>query len=466
LRSLEAASVSLSINPFVSTDTQTISFAIDSNGTAVGTLDIFAGALVPASDSISSVTISINSAPDSTINTATNPVDATRQGQFGTSLTYAQTVVSAPFTCAVDSTATHPFPIPILITGTVDRLSGAVGGATGTAYDNNMDDVCLATIDSATNQWVCTAGSSRDARLTSPAWSYTMGIGKRQARGLIYDCGASGTVFAFAQIPLPAQPVPTDDNQSFAEKNKGAVVGISIGLFAFLVGVAYVGHRLYRYRGKYHAQRARAKEAEEVIEEMQIVGGQATAEDDETVMTPNPLVLQMGQLEKQLQTTDAALSFNNTRALQEGEKGESDRHIAELQRERDELAAQLSRIKAQLEWQQQQAQGMHNTGFTSSASELPPMPPVYRAPGAPAQATPVYGNTSSPSAPADMPPPPPAPSAYYTGGPAMPPPPPYGAAAAAPQGFAPALGREGSAGENRVQFGQFGPAQQKKKTNF
>jgi len=50
--------------------------------------------------------------------------------------------------------------------------------------------------------------------------------------------------------------------------------GGTIGGGIMLAFMLYGGARLYRYRKKYHDQRAKAKDLEETVEEMQIVGGQ------------------------------------------------------------------------------------------------------------------------------------------------------------------------------------------------
>ena len=85
-------------------------------------------------------------------------------------------------------------------------------------------------------------------------------------------------------------------------------------------------------------------------------------------MTANPLVLQMKQIEKQLETTDLTLKFNRQKAqMNEGPSGMEDQHVQALQSERDQLQAELARLKAQLEWQQQQGNTSSSAGAAASA---------------------------------------------------------------------------------------------------
>jgi fibro-slime domain-containing protein len=377
-RQLLANSFTITVNPYVSADTQTVAFAVDSTGTTVGQLQILAGSLMPSSGFIASV--SVAPVPSSTIFSSSVSVDMYRLDQYPSSLSSAQAVLSTPFLCSLGSTTTSPLPVPIGVVATLDLAYGAVGP---TANTNNFSDICLGYLDTASSQWHCAVGDAASNRNAAPVWSSSYNIESNQALGYITTC--SNTIYAFILNPLPGTaPIPPSDNQSFLQQNKGAIIGGVIGAACFVAIAIYVGWRLYRYRGKYHEQREKRKELEETVEEMQIVGSQATAEEDDITMTPNPLVLRLQELSKELDTKDKAIQFNKARSP--STTPEADPHVSELQKERDALAAELAKLKAQLEFEKMSQQTGGAPPMSSSASfgstnyGSPVPPPVFQPP--------------------------------------------------------------------------------------
>jgi len=116
----------------------------------------------------------------------------------------------------------------------------------------------------------------------------------------------------------------------------------------FIFFVLYFSQRLYRYRAKYKAEAAAVLEQAEEVATMEEYGGQAGLKDEEVVMKSNPLVMQMKDMQARLDQTQLAIREQENRQKAEATAVRQE-HIQDLQADRDALADELNRLRAQIE---------------------------------------------------------------------------------------------------------------------
>jgi len=137
-------------------------------------------------------------------------------------------------------------------------------------------------------------------------------------------------------IPLPQPPQPTSSDESWWQKYGKIVLGVGISMFILLLILICAISRLIRYRRKYHEERAEAEELREQAQELDEKHGGLGVYDEEVEMIANPLVVEMQQLQKQLEQTNAHLKTQE-------EMDET--QMAALDKERQRILEEIKRVK-------------------------------------------------------------------------------------------------------------------------
>jgi len=140
---------------------------------------------------------------------------------------------------------------------------------------------------------------------------------------------------------------PTPPSEDAVQKN---IVPIVLGIiFAvlFFIFLMYMAVRLYRYRQKYHDERAEADRLKEEVQNMAQFGGDAGTKDDQVAMTENPLAAQLKHLQQAVKEEDVKLQqAEQSLRVQEAEVRKD--HIDNMRSNRDKMMAELERLKVQL----------------------------------------------------------------------------------------------------------------------
>jgi len=206
--------------------------------------------------------------------------------------------------------------------------------------DGNVapDDICLATINDQRNGWKCLL-ESREARLNAPTWSSDSG--RPQARVVGTVSTDRHAVLAFAYIPLPPAAVEKAPSCDLWCEYKAVILGVVIGMGAFIAIATYAIIRLRRYRAKYKENQRNLQELKERAREIdEFAGGIGLADEaGEVDMVANPMVIEMKKLDQQLTEVNDQL---NTQAEKDN------RRIDQLSQERERLNAELNRMRAAL----------------------------------------------------------------------------------------------------------------------
>jgi hypothetical protein len=357
--------------------------AFDDNGQLLVTLDVPAGALVLANASQyadgaapSRVSISWGPVSDGTIQGAENRIPSSRAETLAPSgfLTYTQSVLSTVVSLSIDDAVVVPFKQNFTMTATIDRIAFA----TASSQQLNFSDICLAKLKTIPSisyaAWRClycnkqvTDSNGRESTITvrCPINNVTNAGDVWQVSGSFGEPG----VYAFVLAPT-AEPVPPDGLSWVQENALWLFLGLT-GAAVFIFFVLYCAQRLYRYRGKYHEEARAVKEQEEEVATMEQFGGQAGTKDEEVVMKSNPLVTQMKDMQARLDQTQLAIREQENKQKAEATVVRHE-HIQELQADRDALAEELNRMRAEIEAVQS----------TQSSSRPQPvhMAPVHAAP--------------------------------------------------------------------------------------
>jgi len=220
--------------------------------------------------------------------------------------------------------------------------SCANGAGTGLIPPN---DICLCYFNiNQGREWVCAYGGYND-RINNPPWTPDSGRPNYQVRGL-WPASLVNLPMAFCYIPLPAPPVPISSEDSWWQKYGKIVLGVGISMFVLLLILFCAISRLIRYRRKYHEERAEAEELREQAQELDEKHGGLGVYDDEVEMIANPLVVEMQELQKQLEQTNAHLKTQE----------EMDEHqMAALDKERQRILEEIKRVKDAIAAQQKTA---------------------------------------------------------------------------------------------------------------
>jgi len=197
------------------------------------------------------------------------------------------------------------------------------------------NDICLCTFNpSAGREWSCTFPGYAD-RIRNPPWIPESGRPNYAVSGLL-PFNQVGLPTAFCYIPLPSPPLPVVSEESWWQKYGKIVLGVGISMFILLLILICAISRLIRYRRKYHEERAEAEELREQAQELDEKHGGLGVYDDEVEMIANPLVVEMQELQKQLEQTNAHLKTQE----------EMDEHqMAALDKERERILEEIKRVK-------------------------------------------------------------------------------------------------------------------------
>jgi len=225
----------------------------------------------------------------------------------------------------------------------------------------------LATIDPGSNQWRCLEG--RNERIQYPTWSTASGRFRSRLQGRISTC-ETYQAYAFAHIPLPDPPPPYVEPYDWW-KAWGIIV-ISVGCTVLFIGLVsgYAISRLIRYRTKYREKKKQLDQLNERAAELDEYAGGLGIADEEVDMVANPLVVEMQELEKQVK------SINDDIA----KEGEENQAIDELERERQRLFAEITKIKEQLAKDQQAAAAARVSVAAPATGLATPAPAAKREP--------------------------------------------------------------------------------------
>jgi len=207
------------------------------------------------------------------------------------------------------------------------------------------NDICLCVFrNDLGNEWMCTFPGYND-RINNPPWTPNSGRPNYQVSGLL-PADLIGIPVAFCFIPLPAPPLPIQSEDSWWQKYGKIVLGVGISMFILLLILICAISRLIRYRRKYHEERAEAEELREQAQELDEKHGGLGVYDDEVEMIANPLVVEMQELQKQLEQTNAHLKTQE----------EMDEHqMAALDKERQRILEEIKRVKDAIAAQQKTA---------------------------------------------------------------------------------------------------------------
>jgi methyl-accepting chemotaxis protein len=179
----------------------------------------------------------------------------------------------------------------------------------------------------------------REARLNAPTWSSDSG--RPQARVVGTVSTDRHAVLAFAYIPLPPAAVEKAPSCDLWCEYKAVILGVVIGMGAFIAIATYAIIRLRRYRAKYKENQRNLQELKERAREIdEFAGGIGLADEaGEVDMVANPMVIEMKKLDQQLTEVNDQL---NTQAEKDN------RRIDQLSQERERLNAELNRMRAAL----------------------------------------------------------------------------------------------------------------------
>jgi hypothetical protein len=195
------------------------------------------------------------------------------------------------------------------------------------------NDICLCAFF-PTKEWKCTF-PGYDDRIRNPPWIPESGRPNYAVSGLL-PWDQVGLPLAFCYIPLPVKPLPLSSEESWWQKYGKIVLGVGISMFVLLLILICAISRLIRYRRKYHEERAEAEELREQAQELDEKHGGLGVYDDEVEMIANPLVVEMQELQKQLEQTNAHLKTQE----------EMDEHqMAALDKERQRILEEIKRVK-------------------------------------------------------------------------------------------------------------------------
>jgi len=213
---------------------------------------------------------------------------------------------------------------------TAGSTSQCTGGENGQI---NANDICLGFYDIPTKEFKCIAGYYE--RLALPVVIPSNGFPTFRAKGRLNEC-SNTRIYAFLNIPLPVQPIMGLPGESWWAKYGSIVLGVTITMFIILLICIYAISRLIRYRKKYHEEKAEAEVLREEAQDLDEKHGGLGVYDEEVEMIPNPLVVQMQELQAKLEQT------NNDLKTQE-EMDETS--MAQLDKERQRILEEIKRVK-------------------------------------------------------------------------------------------------------------------------
>jgi shikimate kinase len=323
-----------------------IDLAVDVSNNVIASVKLLSGSLLSTSND--PVTIEFRPVADSLLRSAENAVHPTRQTEFGAQLSYAETLLSVAFECAVPTTVVSPFALNLTYSATIDFTRRPI-----TQLQNSGPDVCLAYLYRIPalrySRWTCFPDGA--ARRNAPP---SAGVQLNRVAGPISDCGKGpfGKIYGFIHSPLKATNVEVvSKEKTWAEKNVLLVLMIFLLAAIMLILCVYCGFRLQRYRKKYLKEAAAVDKMIDEVDEMQQYGGTAGTKDDEVEMIPNIMVVQLQQLQETMNTQTKEEKEKELEQLRLDSE-ERKKHLETLRADRDNLAAELAQLQSDLHKQQ------------------------------------------------------------------------------------------------------------------
>ena len=285
--------------------------------------------------------ISFSPVPISEVEDVANSVTSSRRVTFGSTLSAYESIVGPVFQCSTPSSLSTAFmQFPFSVEGRVD-LGGLStdevlpeDAETSSALINPVD-VCLAQV--VGNKWKCLRPTFSDRTSLAPSW--TFGKPRNVVNGTIDACTnniGEPYTFAFVHIPVPA----TDTSSARTSDLDLTTVILAVVLTTlFLLIMAYVFWRLYRYRVKYKLNQKEHDELQRRAEEIDETGGGLGIADDSIQMVVNPLVIEMQDLEHQLARVQDTMVVQAKR---------DEIEIEELEEEQNRLYSEINRVREEL----------------------------------------------------------------------------------------------------------------------
>jgi len=292
--------------------------------------------------------ISIRAVPTSRIRYAVNEIVPSRQQEYGSYLDYPITVLSVPFECVLPPEVNQNFTLNVTYTAWIDLTPPVI----------DYKDVCLARLVELQgfSTWECLIPDRALRNISSSYYVHKAGAPSQEVTSVLKTCSPSsavdvisdynGSVYAFIFSPVPDTPIKPEGLDVVQRNIVWIILGILLGII-LLVLLTYCAFRLFRYREKYHTEKEEADRLQEEVENMKQFGGDSGNKDDQVAMTANPLAVQLKDVqaryneeEMKLQAAEASLR------KQEGEIRAQ--HIDNMRDNRNKLAQELEKLKAQL----------------------------------------------------------------------------------------------------------------------
>jgi len=210
----------------------------------------------------------------------------------------------------------------------------------------SAQDICLGQFDPTVNPplWSCVRPSYTD-RVTYPVWVESWGYlpTVMTAQNIYYQTSKTQ---GFLYIPLPPPDIIQPQGESWWQKYGKIVLGVTISMFILLLILAYAISRLIRYREKYLVEKRDAAALREEAQELDEKHGGLGVYDEEVEMIANPLVVQMQELQKQLEQTNASLSTQEELDATQ---------MAAMDKERQRILEEIKRVKEAIAAQKKNA---------------------------------------------------------------------------------------------------------------
>lgn len=356
---VKALPMTVSVDPSFTTR---FDFALNSANIPIASLSVPSGSLV--SSTTEEPTIEIRPVADSVMKYAENAVHPSRQAEFGSHLPYSETLLSVAFECLVSPALLYPFPLNLTFSAIIDYTRQPL-----TQYDVTKlpsgPDVCLAFLYRIPSlyyaRWVCVDSTTSARQNNPPNTLPSSSTQKSSVQGPVPNCGenSNGQIYGFIHSPLPLANISTEEEQSWASRNKLAVVLIFLSAAVALCTCFFFFYWMSRYVKKYRMEVERVDEMEDEVKEMEQYGGGAGSKDDEVQMVSNPLVVQTSDMWELLsmseeQKRQQQLALREAEALRESRM----KYKLELAADRTRLSEELASLQERLK--QSQAESLRS----------------------------------------------------------------------------------------------------------
>eukprot|EP00456_Euglypha_rotunda_P010592 TRINITY_DN126_c0_g1_i6.p1 TRINITY_DN126_c0_g1~~TRINITY_DN126_c0_g1_i6.p1 ORF type:complete len:2644 (-),score=296.18 TRINITY_DN126_c0_g1_i6:65-7717(-) len=327
--------------------TTIVPVALNKDLVSIASLSIPSGAFY-LTNGASTTSISIRAVPASRLRYAVNEIVPSRRSQYGSYLDFPITVLSVPFECVLPSEVQKDFVLNITYTAWIDLTPPMI----------DYKDVCLARLVELQgfSTWECLISDRSLRNVSSTYYVHKDGAPSQEVSSVFQTCSPSsapgvvspynGSVYAFIFSPVPDAPKSPEGLDVVQRNIVWIILGILLGI-ALLILLTYCAFRLFRYREKYHTEREEADRLQEEVENMKQFGGDSGNKDDQVAMTANPLAVQLKDV--QARYNEEELKLQQAEASLRKQEGEiRAQHIDNMRDNRNKLAQELEKLKAQL----------------------------------------------------------------------------------------------------------------------